>query len=156
MERKIATKLTPRIAEFVKEKSGLDYPVNQENLFYYPNFLNHKGFKDDYHVSKIIVDGYEELTEQEFINYFKYFEFGERVLCDDGIERIFLFKKNDIYYCINEWDEIRFNRSQSISLKPFESIQKLEQKIQELEQKIQEPTKEEKLNKIIEQLKELL
>jgi len=148
MEIKIATKLTPRIVEFVKDKSGLNY-VRHEGYFHYPNFDNFNGFKNGYHGDYVVNEGYEEVTEQEFVNYFNDFEFGERVLCDDGIERIFLFKKDNVYYCVSQYYEDNFNSNNSILLLSFKSIQKLEQKIQE-------PTKEEKLNKIIEQLKELL
>lgn len=146
MERKIATILTPKIAEFIYEKTGFIYPADKYSYFHFSNHVNFNGFLQGYHGDYVIKEGYEELTEQEFINYFNGFEFRERVLCDDGIERIFLFKKDDVYYCLNRHHEECFNRKESIYGIPFKSIQKLEK----------EPTKEEKLNKIIEQLKELL
>lgn len=70
MERKIATKLTPRIAEFVNSKSKFGYSSNKLIYFHYPNLDNSKGFKDRSHTSFIVQKDYQKVTEQEFINYF--------------------------------------------------------------------------------------
>jgi len=65
--RKIATKLTPRIAEFVNQKREVYYISGG---LHYPNYENFNGFKINNHLNNKIVEGYQEVTEQDFINYF--------------------------------------------------------------------------------------
>lgn len=68
--RKIATKLTARIVDFARKKVGVDYMIDENNYFHYPNYFDYKGFKKGFHGCEKIEEGYDELTEQEFINYF--------------------------------------------------------------------------------------
>jgi len=70
MERKIATKMSTRIAEFVNEKTGFNYAKQVGYFFHYPNLENFNGFKINNHLNNKIVEGYQEVTEQDFINYF--------------------------------------------------------------------------------------
>lgn len=67
--QKIATKLTKKVAEFVKEVSELDYSSDiGVSYFHYPNISSKIGFEYGYHSFSELKNGYTEVSEQEFID----------------------------------------------------------------------------------------
>lgn len=73
--KKIATKLTPKVKEFIRETFKSDYYndkfVSENDVFHYPNVKDFNGFCKGEHCFFCLKEGYEEVSEQEFLDYFK-------------------------------------------------------------------------------------
>lgn len=139
--RKIATKLTPKVKEFIKKEFKTNNYNNEyeQNIFHFPNYKNGNGFLIGKHSSNELKSGYTEASEDEFINSFNKPKRGDLVLVssnnEDWNERIFLTElkgSETPIIAVSESSENSFKEGLSFNhfswkyMKPIETITKEE------------------------------